>query len=241
MRVLKGIKMLTPRENQILRAVVNEYVNSAQPVGSQVLRVRYGLGVSPATIRNVMQALTEAGYLTQPHTSAGRIPTEQAYRLFVEGAQTSAPSVGEQEKLRSRLEKAGSREDALRMLAAQLSEISGSIGLVVDAHGTSTYNLANVFGQGGLGDPHVSHYLAGLIDNASEWLPKFAMEQDEATLRIGQENDDWRAQATSVVAVRVGSDKKPGYVAVIGPNRMPYKKLMTLMEFGAKQMEEVYG
>jgi transcriptional regulator of heat shock response len=233
--------MLTPRENQILRAVVNEYVNSAQPVGSQVLRVRYGLGISPATIRNVMQALTEAGYLSQPHTSAGRIPTERAYRLFVEGAQASAPSVGEQEKLRSRLSKSDSRPRALQLLAAQLSEISGSIGLAVDAHGKAVYNLSNVIGQPGFEDPRVAHYVAGLVDNAAEWLPTFATETGEATLRIGQENDDWRAQAVSVVAARVGSEQDPAYVAVVGPNRMPYKKLMSLMEFGAKQLEETHG
>jgi transcriptional regulator of heat shock response len=233
--------MLTPRENQILRAVVHEYVNSAQPVGSQVLRVRYGLGISPATIRNVMNALTEAGYLTQPHTSAGRIPTERAYRLFVEGAQASAPSVGEQEKLRTRLAKAGGRETALQLLANQLSELSGSIGLAVDGAGKAAFNLSNVLGQPGFEDPRVVHYVAGLLDNAADWLPAFATEPGQATLRIGQENEDWRAQAVSVVAVNVGSAKDPAYVAVIGPNRMPYRKLMSLMEFGAKQLEESHG
>src|SRR6266480_4260966 len=99
--------MLTSRENQILRAIVNEYISSAQPVGSRLLWTRYGLGISPATIRNVMAALTEAGYLDQPHTSAGRVPTERAYRLFLEGAERSAPSVGEREKLHRRIKKAG--------------------------------------------------------------------------------------------------------------------------------------
>lgn len=230
--------MLTPRENQILKAVVNEYLSSAQPVGSQVLRVRYGLGISPATIRAAMSALTEAGYLRQPHTSAGRVPTEQAYRLFVESTQAAAPSMGEQEKLASRLQKAGSRTAALRAFASQLSEVSGGIGVALDGDGQAVHNLANVFGQRGFEDPRVAHYLAELLDNVSEWLPKFATEPGRAAIRIGQENDDFRAQAVSVLAMRVGADNEPSFVAVVGPTRMPYGKLISLMEFGATKLQE---
>lgn len=230
--------MLTSRENQILKAVVNEYLNSAQPVGSQVLRVRYGLGISPATIRAAMSALTEAGYLRQPHPSAGRVPTEQAYRMFVEGAQAASPSLGEQEKLASRLQKAGSRAAAIRAFARQLSEVSGGIGVALDGEGLATSNLANVFGQRGFEDPRVTHYLAELLDNAAEWLPKFATEPGRAAIRIGQENDDFRAQAVSVLALRLGSADDPAYVAVIGPTRMPYRKLISLMEFGAAKLQE---
>lgn len=230
--------MLTPRENQILKAVVNEYLSSAQPVGSQVLRVRYGLGISPATIRAAMHALTEAGYLRQPHTSAGRVPTEQAYRMFVEGAQAGSPSLGEQEKLASRLSKAGSKAEALRAFARQLSEVSGSVGLALDSDGQSVFNLANVIGQPGFEDPRVAHYLAELLDNAAEWLPKFATEAGRVAIRIGQENDDFRAQAVSVLAVRVGTAKDPAYVAAVGHTRMPYRKLLALMEFGAHRLEE---
>ena len=75
---------LDPRSQQILRAVIEEYVTSAEPVGSQTLVERYRLGVSPATVRNVMAELEWAGYHTHPHTSAGRVPTDAGYRLYVE-------------------------------------------------------------------------------------------------------------------------------------------------------------
>ena len=72
------------RKLEVLRAIVTDYVSSQEPVGSKSLVERHDLGVSPATVRNDMAALEEEGYITQPHTSAGRIPTDKGYRLFVD-------------------------------------------------------------------------------------------------------------------------------------------------------------
>jgi len=81
---------LDPRSQQILRAVIEEYITTAEPVGSQTLVARFGLAVSSATVRNVMAELETAGYLMHPHTSAGRVPTDSGYRLYVE---TIAPQM----------------------------------------------------------------------------------------------------------------------------------------------------
>jgi heat-inducible transcriptional repressor len=75
---------LTDRERQILEAVIRSYVETAEPTGSRNLSRRFHLGVSPATIRNTMSDLEEKGFLFHPHTSAGRIPTEKAYRVYVD-------------------------------------------------------------------------------------------------------------------------------------------------------------
>jgi heat-inducible transcriptional repressor len=75
---------LTQRSQTVLRLVVREHIRTAAPVSSKAISERYGLGVSPATIRNDMADLEEKGYLTHPHTSAGRVPTEKGYRYFVE-------------------------------------------------------------------------------------------------------------------------------------------------------------
>src|SRR5918999_1332580 len=75
---------LDDRKAEILRAVVSHYVTSGEPVGSKTLVERFGLDVSPATVRNEMAALEDAGYIYQPHTSAGRIPTDAGYRQFVD-------------------------------------------------------------------------------------------------------------------------------------------------------------
>src|SRR3989344_9517633 len=74
---------ITPRQAKILAAIVKEYSASGQPVGSEELLDGYGFAVSSATIRNEMKALEKAGYISQPHTSAGRVPTDEGYRFFV--------------------------------------------------------------------------------------------------------------------------------------------------------------
>src|ERR687896_360171 len=74
---------LDERKGSILRALISHYVRSGEPVGSKTLVEKYRLGVSPATVRNEMAALEEAGFIYQPHTSAGRIPTDAGYRYFV--------------------------------------------------------------------------------------------------------------------------------------------------------------
>lgn len=79
-----AMQELTPRQEMVLGLVVHEYVRTAVPVGSRVLVEHYGLDVSPATVRNEMARLEELGYLTHPYTSAGRVPTDQGYRYFVE-------------------------------------------------------------------------------------------------------------------------------------------------------------
>src|SRR3569623_604517 len=75
---------LSSRERRVLEAVIRSYVETAEPAGSRTLSRRFGLGVSPATIRNTMSDLEEKGFLFHPHTSAGRVPTNKAYRVYVD-------------------------------------------------------------------------------------------------------------------------------------------------------------
>lgn len=86
--------MLDDRKLAVLRAIVEDYVSTNEPVGSKALADRHNLGVSPATIRNDMAALEEQGYITQPHTSAGRVPTDKGYRLFVDRLSQIKPLSG---------------------------------------------------------------------------------------------------------------------------------------------------
>jgi len=76
--------MLSERQEKILQLLVREYIGTASPISSELLKERLGFDISPATIRNELQALAESGYLAQPHTSAGRVPTNKGYQLFIE-------------------------------------------------------------------------------------------------------------------------------------------------------------
>src|SRR5438477_5351440 len=82
---------LNDRERRVLEAVIQSYVETAEPAGSRTIAKRFGLGVSPATIRNTMSDLEEKGYLFHPHTSAGRVPTDIAYRVYVDSLMRVPP------------------------------------------------------------------------------------------------------------------------------------------------------
>ncbi|GAB4262652.1 MAG: heat-inducible transcriptional repressor HrcA [Deferrisomatales bacterium] len=125
---------LSARDRQILAAIVEEYVQTAEPVGSRHLTKKYRLGVSPATVRNVMADLEELGFLAQPHTSAGRKPTDRGYRYYVDSLmQTSPPSSGERRRLRRTIaaSKTGDVEEMLETTSRTLSALARQVGVVV--------------------------------------------------------------------------------------------------------------
>lgn len=118
--------MTQSRRMLVLRAVVEDYIRSQEPVGSAALSKERDLGVSSATIRNDMAALEDEGYLIQPHTSAGRVPTEKGYRYFVDRLATVVPlSEAQRRGINSFLSGSVSLKDALQRSARLLSEITG--------------------------------------------------------------------------------------------------------------------
>lgn len=123
---------LTDRERKVLEAVIRTYVATAQPAGSRQLARRFGLGVSPATIRNTMSDLEEKGYLFHPHTSAGRIPTDTAYRVYVDTLlPATALSEEQRDILAQQIAVGGSVETILRRAAQSLGVIAQELGLAL--------------------------------------------------------------------------------------------------------------
>ena len=124
---------LTARERQVLEAVIHSYVATAEPAGSRTLSRRFGLGVSPATIRNTMSDLEEKGYLFHPHTSAGRIPTDKAYRVYVDSLMRLDPiSPEERHRLAADIALGGSAiETILRRAAQSLGVLTQELGVAI--------------------------------------------------------------------------------------------------------------
>jgi heat-inducible transcriptional repressor len=122
---------LDSRARQLLRALIAQYIADGQPVGSRTLARNSGLDVSPATIRNVMADLEEIGLLAAPHTSAGRVPTAQGYRVFVDSLLEVKPLEAEQvERLRRELPTEGATQDLLNGVSSLLSEVTRFVGVV---------------------------------------------------------------------------------------------------------------
>ncbi len=123
--------MSDERRLDVLRAIVEDYVLTHEPVGSRVLVERHALGVSPATIRNDMAALEEAGYIAQPHTSAGRIPTDKGYRLFVDRLSAVKPlSAPERKAISVFLEQAVDLDDVVDRAVRLLAQLTQQVAVV---------------------------------------------------------------------------------------------------------------
>jgi len=129
-----GFPDLNERERRVLEAVIQSYVETAEPAGSRTIARRFGLGVSPATIRNTMSDLEEKGYLYHPHTSAGRVPTDIAYRLYVDSLTRVAPiASSDRDRLAEQLVASGGStiEAILRRAAQTLSVLTQELGMAV--------------------------------------------------------------------------------------------------------------
>lgn len=123
--------MLDERKLSVLRAIVQDYVATSEPVGSKALAERHSLGVSPATIRNDMATLEDEGYITQPHTSAGRVPTDSGYRLFVDRLATVKPlSAAERRAIHAFLEGAIDLDDVVLRTVRLLAQVTGQVAVV---------------------------------------------------------------------------------------------------------------
>lgn len=223
---------LTDRQEGLLETVIAEYIKLAQPIASQYLQERYDFGVSPATIRNELQALSEYGYLAQPHTSAGRIPTDKGYRFFVDG-------VSKKEKLQApkKWEDIFEKEvtDALEFAAfgarALANESSGLAAMYVDS--------ASLFFKEGwedvLQEPEFEEYDS--IRSFTRFLNDFERNvrrmpfQDGIQVFIGRENPFSKVRDFSIMIAECdfpGGSR--GKVALAGPKRMAYPKNIHLLK-----------
>ncbi|MFF9237600.1 heat-inducible transcriptional repressor HrcA [Streptomyces sp. NPDC014801] len=123
--------MLSERRLQVLRAIVQDYVGTEEPVGSKALTERHNLGVSPATVRNDMAALEDEGYIAQPHTSAGRIPTDKGYRLFVDKLAGVKPMTApERRAIQNFLKGAVDLDDVVARTVRLLAQLTRQVAVV---------------------------------------------------------------------------------------------------------------
>lgn len=123
--------MLDDRKLRVLRAIVEEFVTSHEPVGSKAIAGRHVTGVSPATIRNDMAALEEEGYITAPHTSAGRIPTDKGYRLFVDRLSEVKPlSAAEKSAIATFIDQAVDLDDVMLRTTKLLAQLTHQVAVV---------------------------------------------------------------------------------------------------------------
>lgn len=128
---MSGDAQLTPREREILCSIVRAYIETGEPVASRTVARRRRDRLSAASVRNTMADLADSGYLSQPHTSAGRIPTDKAFRVFVSSLNAARSSETEAERLRAALEEVYTMEGRVERCSRILSEITRNVGIAV--------------------------------------------------------------------------------------------------------------
>jgi heat-inducible transcriptional repressor len=213
------ITELNDRTRTIFQVVVESYLESGAPVGSRTLSKIGGLNLSPASIRNVMQDLEEAGLLASPHTSAGRMPTEQGLRLFVDGMMRAAePTAEERRAIESQIDSSGPIENALAAATAALSGVSACAGVVLVpkreavlkqfsfARLSSTQALAIMVGADGSVENRIVDLAANVTDSALVQAGNYISAQlsgltlSEALVRIDSEIRGQKAELDKVSA-----------------------------------------
>ena len=231
--------MMTERQSKLLSAVVEQYAEVASPVGSSLLAKAFN--VSSATIRAEMAELERMGYITQPHTSAGRVPTDKGYRFYVnnlvEGSGDPLSERRAERALTARVEGGGLPERTIRNAVDTLVELTHNLGIATIGDQLYMSGLGNLFGQPEFVDAHHVQQVARLLDNLEPWLRE-AAPNEPLSVYIGAENPIGRSAQCSLIISRFRSPySDKSYVGVLGPTRQSYREVMQLVEHTGRALE----
>ncbi len=234
---------MTERQRAILAAIIEQYAEVAAPVGSITLAKLFG--VSSATIRSEMARLEEMGLIAQPHTSAGRIPTDQGYRLYVnqltEAALNNPPELDHSARaIEARVGTYTDRADrAIRSAVDSLVDLTQNLGLATIGDELYLSGMGNLFAQPEFnGGRHVQS-VARLLDNLEPWLRE-AAPGEPLNVYIGSENPIGRTSGATLIISRFRSPySDSSYIGVLGPTRQSYGRVMRLVRHAGAMLEEV--
>ena len=230
---------MTERQQAILAAIVEQYAEVASPVGSVTLAKLFK--VSSATVRAEMAKLEKGGYITHPHTSAGRIPTDKGYRWYVNSLERDdKTSVDRSVKaIDTRVIGAGEPEQAIRSAVRSLVELTHNVGLATINGSLYVRGFANLFSQPEFSAAGTVQQVATLLDNLEPWLREAAPNQP-LNVYIGRENPIGKSSQSSLIISRFCSPfSDNSYIGVLGPTRQDYKTVMNLVAHTGKMLETV--
>lgn len=228
------------RQKQLLSAIVELYTKTAVPVGSQALLEHYDFGVSSATLRNDMVALEEQGYLYQPHVSAGRIPTDEGYRMYVEEMMGDEDlSREDQRRLQKELLMMKAKNTRLsRSTAKLLSALSGNLAVsgMVGKDELYDFGMREMIEKPEFQEIDELCRLVETLDTLDEKLDgvMLKLKDGETHIFIGNENPITGIDNCSMIVAPYQTSEGRGMLAIIGPKRMDYAKNKSLIEYMRK-------
>ncbi len=222
------------RHAHLLKGLIDEYIATGRPVGSERLLEVLNISVSSATIRNMLRLLEEEGYVIQPHTSAGRIPTDKGYRYYVDRLTFKDPSEKQVRTLEGQYrEYQEEYERPARAAAKMLAELAHAmaVGGWMQTRDIQGAGISQVFEEDEGESQEAAREISVLFDNIERYAHQFADKNEQAVqVYIGSENPIFETEHTSMI---VKTMRLPtGEMALLllaGPKRMPYKRNVALL------------
>lgn len=236
---------ITERQKQILYQVIEEYAETAAPVGSITMAKLFG--VSPATIRAEMARLEVLGLIAQPHTSAGRVPTDAGYRYYVNSLGESEMAGAIEQRsldrgthaLEVRVSSQSRADTAIRGAVDALVELTGNLGLATIGGQLYLSGISRLFTQPEFVDTRRVQAVAKLLDNLEPWLRE-AAPGEALNIFIGHENPIGKSSEVSLIISRFKSPfSDRSYIGVLGPTRQNYARVMALVKRAGEMLEEI--
>ncbi|MDA2936042.1 hypothetical protein MYX06_02395 [Patescibacteria group bacterium AH-259-L05] len=232
---------MTKRQQKLLQCIIGEYIETAQPVGSACVTNK--LKVSSATIRNEMASLTEEGYLSQPHTSAGRTPTVQGFEYYIEHLLVKRkPTKTEKQALNKGRQKARAAGDkdskeeqemAMKYLAQEVAALSGELSILVfDGDNFYYTGLSYLFNQPEFAEQEVVYNISYIVDHLDRIMTDiFNSLGDETEVLIGKKNPFSELCGAIFTRCQLPSRRDHSVMGLLGPVRMDYSKNLGLINY----------
>jgi len=243
--IIVPMEGLTARQTQILKALIDEYISTAEPVGSQALEKKYNLGVSPATIRNEMVNLTRTKYLRQPHTSAGRIPSPLAMKFYINQLmEEKQMSLSDEVRAKEDVWDSRANFDKLMTEATHaLADRTNAIAVAVTDDGDSwRWGYDNIFSHPEFANIIVCQHVFGMLEEHKRlhellWERLAGMAPIEVV--FGEELGWPHFEPVSVIATRFNAGGKTGVLGVIGPFRSNYPMIIPTIRHFRNLIQEL--
>ncbi len=235
---------ITERQEGILNRIIQEYINLAQPVSSQLIEQKGDFGISPATIRIEMQKLADKGYLYQPHTSAGRAPTDKGYRFFVDNLLKESVLDSEDAKVFEEIDQIEKEiKDSfqfVRVLTKRMAELTSNLTMsyLSEKELILKEGWEEILKEPEFGDLNYLLRFVGMMEDWEKNIGEFFRDSPDFQIYIGKENPLSKAKDFTLIFSRCHFPKEEGGLIILGPKRMAYQKNINLINSLAKFLEK---
>ena len=236
---------LTQRQIEILKKIIEEYINTAEPVGSETLEKKYDLGVSPATIRNEMAEMIRLGYLSKPHSSAGRIPSGKALKFYInqlmkEKDLTVAEEVQEKEKV---WDLRADKDKFLRELTHDLAEKTKTLAISATDNGNIYFSgYSNILDMPEFYDIDITRNLLNILDDYHYLDSVFKRLENDFGIFLGEDLEEELFRPYFFMFSKFNTrQNRTGSIGIVGPTRLRYEVIKPTVRYFGNLIDEIGG